>query len=65
MIDRQNGQRPSSLIVLKNLVKADEVDDQLKEEVSPLHLLPSGCASFLCTLPTSSTRIDIHRMQNQ
>lgn len=33
VLDRQNGQRPSSLIVLKNLVEADEVDDQLKEEI--------------------------------
>ncbi|OEH75487.1 RNA recognition motif-containing protein [Cyclospora cayetanensis] len=33
MIDRMNGQRPSSLIVLKNLVHADEVDDQLKKEI--------------------------------
>ncbi|KAL8441143.1 hypothetical protein Emag_007422 [Eimeria magna] len=33
MIDRQNGQRASSLIVLKNLVGPDEVDDQLKEEI--------------------------------
>lgn len=33
MVDRQNGQRPSSLIVLKNLLPPEEVDDRLKEEI--------------------------------